>query len=447
MFKTRVSQLVALLILAALFGGGGIAYGLSNLVVQLAALLVLSLNFASVRDFALSGPRGLKALVALSLAVPILQLLPLPPSIWAEMPGRALVRDALASIGAGNMWFTTTVNPYRTLVALIGLTAPFAVITIGWRLGGDRLHRVMQVVVALGLLNVTLGVVQVLGGGGTGVLYPENEMPGVLFGFFANRNSTGLFLVCCLILLAALPSGKSRTMGGLTHLLAAVMLALGVILTQSRTSIVMLALPLALAIFRAISGRMGKSDAGSVATSRALLVAGLAIAALASVIPMIGESRLGTALARFENVDDQRALIWDDATYTAQRYWPVGSGMATFDEVFQADESLEYISPRKAGRAHNDYLELAIEAGVFGLAVVTAWALWVAFSAWRAISTAQRWPALAGTGVMLAIALQSALDYPLRNQTMLCMAALAIVLIAPPGRRKLSDANAQEPVT
>lgn len=445
MLKTRIDQLIVLLIIACLFGGGGVAYGLSNLVVQLTALLFIALNYAAVRQFFVSAPWSLIALILATLALPLVQLIPLPPSLWTAMPGRELVSDALAianANGARSQWFPTTVNFGRTLVAFIGLIAPFAVIMMGWRLEGDALLRGIPIVVGLGLVSVALGVVQVLGSDGAGVLYVENKMPGVLFGFFANRNSTGLFLVCCLLLLAAMPSQKSRSLGALTRLLAAVLLALGVILTQSRTSIVLLALPLALAAFRAISSRIERSSGNSIAVSRVFLVAGLAAAAFASLIPMMGESRLGTVLSRFERTDDERALIWDDANYTAQRYWPVGAGMATFDEVFQADESLEHLSLRKAGRAHNDYLELTIEAGIFGLVLVAAWALWIAFSAWQAISSVQRWPALGGAGILVAIALQSALDYPLRNQTILCLAAFAILLVAQKGRPKASTITA-----
>jgi len=437
MLKIRVDQLIVLLIIAAVFGGGGVAYGLANLVVQCAALLVLAVNYAAVRQFFASAPRLLIALVLATLALPLLQLIPLPPSIWMTLPGREFVSDAFATIGANDArWFPTTVSFNRTLVAFIGLIAPFAVITTGWRLEDGSLFKAMPILIGLGLLSVVLGVVQVLGTDGAGVLYVENKMPGVLFGFFANRNSTGLFLVCCLLLLAALSSERSRSLGTLTRSLAAVLLTLGVVLTQSRTSIVLLTLPAALAAFRAITGRLQPSQGSSVKASRAFLVVGLGAAALASLAPMIGETRLGTVLSRFEKTEDERAIIWDDANYAAQRYWPIGAGMATFDEVFQADESLEHISERKAGRAHNDYLELTIEAGAFGIAIVAAWALWIAFAAWRAISSPQRWPALAGVGIMVAIGLQSALDYPLRNQTMLCLAAFAILLIAPKGRRK-----------
>ena len=65
-------------------------------------------------------------------------------------------------------------------------------------------------------------------------------------------------------------------------------------------------------------------------------------------------------------------------------------------------------------------------------------------SAWQAIAAPQRWPALGGLAILLTIGLQSVLDYPLRNQTMLCLAGLAVLLLAPVagrGTRRPDDAE------
>ncbi|OYZ18387.1 MAG: hypothetical protein B7Y31_15225 [Novosphingobium sp. 16-62-11] len=169
--------------------------------------------------------------------------------------------------------------------------------------------------------------------------------------------------------------------------------------------------------------------------------------ALATLPATVSGSRIETLMARFDKAEEQRPAIWEDARFAAERYWPAGSGMGTFDEVFQIDESLENISPRRAGRAHNDYIELAIEAGPFALLIVLAWATWTLWSLWRGLSSAgpQRWHTLASAGVLLAVALQSLLDYPLRNQTMLCLVAFAVVLLARQGRtaEPVSSAKAE----
>ena len=438
MLKTRTGQVSILLILAALFGGGGSGYGFSNLGVQLTALTILALNYDAVRQFFASAPRSMIALVISALALPVLQLVPLPATVWSTLPGRQLVVEAY-SFANGPQWSAFSVNQTRTFLAFISLIAPFAVIAIGSSLGISDLSRIMAIVIGLGVLNLIPGIAEVLGNDGQSLLYPSNRMPGVMFGLFANRNSAGLFLDCCLLLLMALPVSKRSAFGTFSRLLIGTLLALGVILTQSRSSIALLILPACLAAARAMASHTNKSSVNFASASRVFVAAGIAAVITISLIPILGETRLSTIADRFEQGDGQRSSMWEDAHFAAKRYWPVGSGIGTFDDVFQVDESLEYISPRRAGRAHNDYIELAIESGVAGLALVIGWAAWIALAAWRAVSTPQRWPALAGAGILVAVALQSILDFPLRNQTMLCIAAFAILLIAPARKPKPGD--------
>ena len=153
------------------------------------------------------------------------------------------------------------------------------------------------------------------------------------------------------------------------------------------------------------------------------------MAAVATGI-VLSSDRGQVSLARFDSGDEMRAEMREDARFAAARYWPVGAGMGTFDEVFQIDESLEYVSPRTAGRAHMDYIEVAIEAGLAGLLLVASWLGWVAWGGWRALRRAGAWPARAAAFTIAAIAAQSLLAFPLRNQAMLCVAALAVVLLA-----------------
>lgn len=448
MHKNPGVIVLVLLAVACLFGGGGAAYGISNLAVQIVAFAALSLNGNAVWQFMRQGPRSLVVLVACTLLLPLIQLLPLPPDIWHDLPGRKLITDALGA-SADDTWRPLTVNTARTFVAFTGLIAPITVIIFGWRSSHDALQRVVAATVGIGFVSVVLGTFQVFGQNKFGLLYPETEMPGVLFGLFANRNSTAVFLVSCLLLLGALPPYRLLSPRWLAKLVAAVMLVTGVILTQSRTGLVLLSLPLGFLLLQSF-GKWRERDSRTGSNNMALkaTIAAVAIAVIgAGAIATLPGSRLEIVLARFEKSGEQRPAIWEDARFAAERYWPAGAGMGTFDEVFQIDESLENISPRRAGRAHNDYIELAIEAGPFGLLIALAWAIWTLCSVWRSLSLPgpNRWPALACAGVLLAVALQSLLDYPLRNQTMLCLTALAVVILARQGHpaRRASSTEAE----
>ena len=54
----------------------------------------------------------------------------------------------------------------------------------------------------------------------------------------------------------------------------------------------------------------------------------------------------------------------------------------------------------------------------------------IGWLSWRAGRSQYRWPAWGSGAILLAVALQSITDYPLRNQTMLAVAAFAILMLA-----------------
>lgn len=422
-------KLALLLTGAVAFGGGGVAYGLANLVVQLVALSLLAFHWPGVCDFWRKAPRALTMLAGLTLALPLAQLVPLPPDWWQALPGREAA-IAARSVAGVRGWYPLSLDQGRTLVAALGLIAPCTVLMLGWNLRAEALVRLGWLVVALGLASFIMpGAVQVLSDGRSGLLYPENPMPGVLFATFANRNSAGLFFVACLILLTMLAwPGARGGAGRALRIAAGLMLASAIVLTRSRSAMVLALIPLGLVIARLAIAGWRQRHAGHHARLALMLAGGvLLVAGAAALVP---GSRVETALARFDQSGDARLAIWDDATHGIRRYWPAGAGMGTFDEVFQIEESLENLTPRRAGRAHDDYLEIALEAGLAGLLLLGAWIVLVLRLTLSARRSEGRWTGWAGSCVLFAVALQSLTDYPLRNQALLCVAAFALLLLA-----------------
>ncbi|EAQ28232.1 hypothetical protein NAP1_11573 [Erythrobacter sp. NAP1] len=419
---------LAILAAAFAFGGGGSKYGSANLIVQLIALVALSFHRAAFFDFWRTAPLSVKALTGLTILLPVLQIVPLPASVWNALPGRELMIQSLELVNA-NDWATLSVDPIRTLLALSAIIAPLAILTIGWQAPRGTLITLGWFAVAIGLVNLALGVPQVLSNSEVGVLYPENPMPGVLFGTFANRNSTGVFLVGALAFAALLlVPARFQQLGVWARPAICALLLLAILLTRSRTAIVLAAIPLGLVAMKYILARLG-SAASARAAWVAIIPAVLVIGAV-GMLAVTSPGRVAEVVDRFEGSGtDARVFIWEDAAYSAQRYFPVGSGMGTFDDVFQIDESLENMTLRRAGRAHNDYLEVAIEAGVPGLVLIAAWLVLLAGLAWRARKARDRWIAWSGGTFLLAAALQSITDYPLRNQSLLVFGAFALVIL------------------
>ncbi len=424
-----LGQLQMLIALAVALGGGGVGYGLRNLVIQLVALLVLWLQRDAVRAFASAAPRALVALLVLTLALPLVQIIPLPPGLWQSLPGRGQVSEAFAVADIDpDVWFPLSMDRGRTLTAFFGLAAPAAIVLVGTVLDSFDKIRLARMVAWAALAALLLGITQLTSANTSAILFDMTFDPAVLYATFANRNSGAAFFVLALLLLAATPVPRSVPMLIVTVACGG-LLAMGAILTQSRSGMVLLVLAAGFAAMRAgfaIFVRRGEGDAPPG------WLAGVAAAVLV-LVAVLGSMTMGgraaDALDRFGDTETDRPEMWEDAAFAARGYWPVGSGMGTFDEVFQLHESLEYITPRRAGRAHSDVIEIVIEAGAFGAALAIGWLVWCAQAALRA-TPHWRWTALgAGTGVLMLL-LQSLLDYPLRNQTLLCLAAVLVVLLA-----------------
>jgi len=433
-YKNPERSLIALAILlgvALIVGGGGVRYGLANLVVQLTALALLACYREAFFSYWKKAPASLNILVALSIALPVLHLVPLPESVWTQLPGRSLAADAREASGYHG-WASASLDHSRTLVALSGLIAPLTVLVLGWTVVREHLAMLGLIVVAMGVMNFLLGIPQILSTDTLTSFYPETPMPGVLFGTFANRNSTGVFLVCALAFAAVLPVKFNHPMVLPIRVCICILLVTAIVLTRSRTALVLASLPFGLVGLKAVYALIiDKSSAAE--TGRGRYIIGMSVlfaGAVTAAILLAAPGRVSDTLERFEGDANPRAYIWEDSLYVGDRYWPVGAGMGTFDEVFQIDESLENMAARRPGRAHNDYIEIAIEAGVPGLALIAAWLVLIGWFTWKARLSAFRWEAWCGSVVLFACALQSVTDYPLRNQSMLVLAAFALVLLA-----------------
>lgn len=423
-------MLGGLLLIAFVFGGGGIGAPRGNLLVQLAAILLLSARMDNVAQFWRESPLIQRGLIIASLALPLFQIIPLPPSAWANLPSAGLVADSLTAAGAANCWMPASVDPVRTMVALSALITPAAVLWVGWSLPRERLIDCGWGVVALGLLTVLIGLLQVTSSSETLTPHGSRAPGDLLLGLFANRNSTALFLGFALGLAALLPSPVRHPAVGLIRASVCVLLMIAVVLTQSRTGQVLALIPLTLGLIRGLTALLPQRQGSS--GSRSVLIGVGAVAIVLTglgVLVAAAPGRVAASLERFEAKDDPRRFIWDDAVFSAERYWPVGAGMGTYDDVSLVDESLENLTKRRAGRAHNDYIELAIEAGAFGLAIAFGWIVLVGWLSWKARHSSMRWAAWSGGVFLFAVALQSITDYPLRNQTMLAFAAFALLLL------------------
>lgn len=414
---------------ALVLGGGGSRYGILNLAVQMVALGLLCWFHANARHSARSLGFGIAALVSVTIALPLLQLIPLPAGLWQGMPGRELATESRGIIGVENGWFPLSLDRGRTITAFASLIPPLAILLLLRAPDGERgfSQAGLRLLVMLALANLLLGAFQIATGGVSPLPYPIID-DSRSYGFFANHNSSGLFSVIALCALAGVRFSEHGVVSPrAARFLLGALLVIATVLTQSRSSTALLLLPLGFFAFRWFLAERSSM------TRKKVIGAAVGLGAVALLGGyLLSETRMSATFDRFENLEDARPDLWRDGLVSAERFFPVGSGMGTFDEVYQLDESLETLTPAFARRAHNDYIEIAVEAGVLGLAIVIAWFIWGSVAWLRALGSGRNLEGAAAGLALLCIALQSGVDYPLRNQALLCVAALLVAMLARP---------------
>lgn len=417
---------------ALVFGGGGSPAPLAELVVQIAALLALLAwaAAASRNDSPGIFDAWLWAGVALLVAVPLIQLIPLPPVVWHALPGRSTEVAALRLIGADNEWYPLSLAPYRTLASLLSLIPPVTVMYFVSQLDVVDRTRLLVCVAVVVLASAVLGVLQVAGGeseafrfyGGTNAFFET--------GFQANRNATADVLLIGIVVLCAIGVLKLQRFSLSVRLLlvagGAAFLALSVILTGSRagTALLPVCVVVALVLFRP-----------RFRISRTVLASGAAVllVAVGTTFALRHNVAIERTLQRFNVQADLRTDFWQDTRFAIRSYWPLGSGVGTFTTVFPAAERLEVIDTFVVNRAHNDYLEFALEAGVGGCLLVLAALVAIAVrmivilrGGLRRTAAVQ---AIAGSGIVVILALHSLVDYPMRSMSLAVLGGFAVALL------------------
>jgi len=432
--RSRAMALCALLTIAVIFGGGGRSAPFANLIVQLLALGCLAFAAPDPFRFFRFAPKVLVGLVLATLALPLLHAIPIPPSVWTGLPGRELVVESLQLIGDPGAWMSFSADQKLSLLAFVGLAPPFAILLLAWDLPRNKLPLISGMLIGVTGFALCIGAIQLASAGQALDFYIGGSAQRFA-GFFANHNSAGLYfgIILCLLIGSSREDLPAIFAATPARLALGCVLTIAVLLTQSRSSMALLLFPFILLVFKLWLNRQ--------ALQKKHVLMALGASALLAVVfatAILSSGRVEQSFARFESLDGMRPEIWADGIVSAERFWPLGSGMGTFDEVFQLDEALESVTPLRAGRAHNDYLEITIEAGIVGLTLVAVWFCYLSRRGFSSLRHAKfsLLPLASALG-MTMIAAQSIVDYPLRNGTLLCIAALLVVFLHDGDRERL----------
>ncbi|RZJ31375.1 MAG: hypothetical protein EON85_03405, partial [Brevundimonas sp.] len=363
-----------LLALSFVFGGASREHALRLALVELAALPLLVLGADRlIRSGLWRSHRFALALLGALAAIPLIQLIPLPPAVWTALPGRAEMVLALELAGIQPGWAPLTVTPDLTWQSALAILPPAAMFLAVLSASQAQTARMMGFYLVAAVISVVLGAIQ-LASGDTRFYLWATTAAGSVTGFFANRNHLATLLLACLPFAAVFGAAvlRRRSDQRLPLWFGALFMGLvvvGLAAIRSRAGVILFG-PVAIASLLAawIAAGRGRPGPGLLALTGGVAAAIGAVAILA--LPPI--------LARFDvqSAPEGRFEGWPIVASAADTWLPLGSGVGSFDAVFRSVEPLEQLDPTFFNHAHNEYLETWLEAGWLGAALIIAFLIW-----------------------------------------------------------------------
>lgn len=396
------------------------------------------------------------AMAAVGLCIALAQAIPL-----FGAPGWQAISERIVAAGGapldGVAWTgSSSVDPAASLAALPALLPALAMFLLVGLLDAEQRLRFVGWMIVLGLIPLAIGIVQVAQGSDSLLRFFEFNHKTEAVGFFANRNHLAAQLYVTLVVGAAwfVTRGEGilaqrtpvqQKMVWLAWGAGFVLLFLaGIALARSRAGILLAVF--AAGAFVAMAPTLMAILRGSGGRSRAMR--GLAFAMAAATLLLVGQLGSDRFLHRFDDgVLDQIRLRLNVRTIDlVAGALPFGTGLGTFPEVYAVQDNPEDLRADYVNRAHDDWLELPLEAGIAGIALIALFLGWLglrAFRLWVRPAPGETpvlliLPRCASIAVVLLL-IHSVVDYPLRTATMLAYFAVCCALMVPPRGRGAHD--------
>jgi O-antigen ligase len=435
-----------------LLGGGTRGGFLSDAILELLAIPALLLVVSPLidglrRDIQIPRSTSWALMLCFAIALlPLLQLVPLPPWVWTRLPGREAIVSIFELAGGQGNWMPISVSPNLTWLSFLSLLPPMGIFLGTIQLSYRERRRLSLVVISVGIISAFLGLIQVAQGPSSHLRFFAilNNIDAV--GFFANRNDFAALLYVVLLFAGAwaidivVKSGSWRNLSRAASIVrptAAFLILIVLIATaamaRSRAGIVLTIVGLA-GIFTMAAAE--RRNAFGIGPGRLLLGATV----LAGMLTV--QFTLYRILDKFavDPLEDARFTFARDTVNAASSFLPFGAGIGTFVPVYAMfEQPSDTVGNVYINHAHNDFLEVWLETGVLGIAVVGAFVIVLGFRSfelwWRPPDKVSELDRLLMRAATLAIALlmaHSFVEYPLRSGAIMAIFALSCAFLIEP---------------
>ncbi|HZF44924.1 MAG TPA: O-antigen ligase family protein [Sphingomonadaceae bacterium] len=360
----------------------------------------------------------------------LLQFVPLPVEVWKDIPGRAEILAPLDAAGIPFPLGFVSLIPHESLKSAIWLLPAVGVLLAMMRaraLFSGR--RIAVALVATMSLAVFVGAMQLASGSGSSLYFYHFTNRGSAVGFFANANHMASLLLVAIPFQAALLRGARERknawrMAAITAIAASFAVTVAGIAVNGSFAGYGLLLPVSLASALIVWGNR-----------KARLAALLLACAVGGGMVLILATHDGQALLDQASgmPGGSREVIFARTLAAIGDFWPVGTGVGTFAEIYPSYEDPLTVTRTYINHAHNDYLELLLETGILGLIVLLGFLLWWVVRAGRIWAGAPTSPfARAAVIASATLLVHSLVDYPLRTAALSSLFAACVALMAAP---------------
>jgi len=447
--RTRFYILLGFIFLCLIGGGASRADVMSLLYLRPAGILCLLALLLSPGRWEFRRFRSLFILLGLFAATMLVQLIPLPPGIWLNLPGHERLAEAAAASGFAEPWRPISLTPDLTLNSLLALLPAIVILVAFAGIREDQRQALLPILICLVFADAVFSVFQFVGGENSPTYLYAITNSDAPVGFFSNRNHHALFLALGFPMLATwlgMPARDSRHRRTRLWVAAAIGLCLipMILVTGSRAGAVMGGIGLVVAYF------LAPAFATRLSPRRQLILrAGAILLPIFLVLVTIFADR-AISLARVQTQSLESEVRVEALPVLSQMlrsFLPEGIGYGAFDPAFRIYEPDSILSPTYFNHAHNDLAELLLTGGVPAGALLLLF-LWIFLR--RGIRSFRRSHSSIGAldharlgAILIALVLAASIvDYPLRVPLMSVVFAIACAWLTLPKEKLAVDPDA-----
>ncbi len=444
--NARFWALAVFLVIVFLTGGGSRDDIQSLIVLRPLAALFAAYALATASYSEWKGRLASLYLMVALACLMIVQLIPLPPSIWTTFPGRQVFADIAVIIGMEQPWRPISLSPSKTLNGLYSLLVPMATVFLYLNLEKEHRNRILNILTILMAASAALAILQILGPPRSPLYLYQITNNGSAVGFFANRNHQAVMLIILIVMLgwsagfSSSDSYKSKIKLAISLGSIFILVPL-ILLTGSRFGLILMFPSLVMALGLIYFAKYGRSKA--LTSGRALgklslksptvliVIIGGALLLLTVLAIMLSRSLAFDRLFADNNIEELRVQLFPFLLSMANDYMPWGIGIGAFENVYKINEPQELLRSQYLNQAHSDWLQFVIEGGLMAIIIIAVFLVWLCKCIFSIVTIRKaaghhKYLAVMIIFILAVIGAASVADYPLRVPITMSIASLLL---------------------